>query len=99
MKAVLVHNHGDREVLSFEDIPETECIPGKVKVNIQASAINHLDIWVRNGLHGIKVPLPMILGSDAAGTIVETGSGVNKWKPGDEVVIQPGVFCGKCAHC
>jgi len=99
MKAVLMHNHGDREVLCFEDISETECTPGKIKINIQASAINHLDIWVRNGLPGIKLPLPMILGSDGAGTIVETGTDVNKWKPGDAVVIQPGTFCGKCAHC
>ena len=94
-----MHNHGDREVLCFEDITEKECTPGKVKINIQASAINHLDIWVRNGLPGINLPLPMILGSDGAGTIVEIGTDVNKWKLGDEVVIQPGTFCGKCAHC
>ena len=93
MKAVLVHKHGAKEALCFEDISETECTPGKVKIKIQASAINHLDICVRNGLPGIKMPLPMILGSDGAGTIVETGTDVSRWKTGDEVVIQPGTFC------
>ena len=86
-------------MLQLEDIPEPDCDNGKVKIRIHASGINHLDIWVRNGLPGINSQLPMILGSDGAGTIVETGSDVKDWKPGDEVVIQPGTFCGYCPQC
>ena len=99
MKAVRIHSHGGTEMLQFEDIPEPTCKANKVKINIRASAINHLDIWVRKGIPGINVPLPLILGSDGAGIIVETGDDVTGWKPGDDVVIQPGTFCGKCTNC
>jgi len=99
MRAVRIHNNGGTEMLQFEDIPEPDCDNGKVKIRIHASGINHLDIWVRNGLPGINSQLPMILGSDGAGIIVETGSEVKDWKPGDEVVIQPGIFCGYCSQC
>ncbi len=99
MKAVLLHTHGQSEVLRFKDIPEPECKPAKVKIKIHASAINHLDIWVRNGIRGVMYPLPMVLGSDGAGTITEVGSDVEEWEVGDEVVIQPGTFCGKCSNC
>ena len=99
MKAVLLPRHGQIEVLKYKDISEPECKPGKVKINIHASSINHLDIWVRNGIPGINYPLPMVLGSDGAGTIIEVGSDVIGWKVGDEVVIQPGTFCAKCRNC
>ena len=69
MKAVLLYNHGNTEILKYDDIADPKCKRGKVKIKIHASGINHLDIWVRNGLPGIKIPLPMILGSDGSGTI------------------------------
>src|SRR5204863_947092 len=58
-----------------------------------------LDVWVRNGLPGIKIPLPHILGCDVAGVVREVGELVTWAKVRDEVMIQPGVSCGHCAEC
>ena len=99
MKAVRVHDYGDVGALKIEDLSEPLCLPGKVKVKIYSSSLNHLDIWVRKGSPGMELPLPLILGSDGSGTIVEIGSGIKEWKIGDDVVIQPGIFCGKCFYC
>jgi NADPH:quinone reductase-like Zn-dependent oxidoreductase len=52
---------------------------GEVKVRVRACALNHLDIWVRNGIPAYKTPLPHILGSDIAGEVVEVGEGVRNW--------------------
>ena len=70
MKAVRIYEHGGLDKLIYDDLPQPDCLSDKVKINIKASALNHLDIWVRNGLPGIPIPLPMILGSDGSGTIV-----------------------------
>ena len=92
MKSILINKHGGIDVLEFTDIEEPECSPEKVKIKIEACAINHLDIWVRNGLPGINIPLPLILGSDAAGIIVEVGKNIRGYLVGDKIVIQPGTF-------
>ncbi len=99
MKAVLIKSHGDRNVLEWSEYPDPVCTPNSVKVKIKASSINHLDIWVRKGLPGIKIPLPLIMGSDGAGEIVEIGNHVEQFKIGDEIVVQPGTFCNQCTHC
>ena len=99
MKAIRIHEHGNPNVLKYEDIPEPKCPPGKIKVSIKASSINHLDLWVRSGIPGFKTPLPMILGSDASGIIVDIGANLNNYKIGDEVIIQPGIFCKSCKYC
>jgi NADPH:quinone reductase-like Zn-dependent oxidoreductase len=54
---------------------------------------------VRGGLPGIKIPLPHILGDDVAGVVREAGELVTWTKPGDEVMVQPGVSCGHCVEC
>jgi NADPH:quinone reductase-like Zn-dependent oxidoreductase len=61
--------------------------------------LNHLDVWTRKGLPGIEIPLPHILGNDIAGVVREAGEVVDWVKPGDEVLLQPGVSCGHCAEC
>ena len=97
MKAIRIHEHGGAEALKWDDIPEPELSVNQVLVDIKATSLNHLDIWVRKGIPG--VPLPLITGSDAAGIISEVGDGVKKSRIGEKVMIQPLIFCGKCASC
>jgi len=66
-------------------------------VRVKACAMNHLDIWVRKGLPGVK--LPHILGSDIAGEIVEVGEYVSGFKAGQRVLLAPMHFCNRCAKC
>jgi len=99
MKAVRIHGFGGRDALQYEDAPKPECPIDKVILEVKAVSINHLDIWVRGGLPGITIPLPLIMGSDAAGIISEVGADVVGWQVGDEVVVQPGTFCGECYLC
>ena len=99
MKAVRIHNHGDISVLKWESIPKPQLDESgdDVLVRIVASSINHLDIWVRQGIS--RFPLPLILGSDGAGIVESCGNRVSEFHPGDEVIVQPLTFCGTCNHC
>lgn len=99
MKAVIFERHGGPEVLRFTDVSDPKINLNEVLVEVRACALNHLDVWVRNGLPGIEIPLPHILGNDIAGVVREVGGLVNWVKVGDEVMIQPGVSCGHCAEC
>ena len=99
MKAVIFEQHGGPEVLKFTEVPDPKIRANEVLVEVRACALNHLDVWVRNGLPGIKIPLPHILGDDIAGVVREAGELVTWVHVGDEVMIQPGVSCGHCAQC
>jgi len=97
MKAVRIHEFGGPEVLKYEDIPDPQLRKDQVLVRVRACALNHLDLWVRKGLPGIK--LPHILGSDVAGEVVEAGEYITEMKPGTRVLLAPMVFCGHCEAC
>ena len=99
MKAAIFRQHGGPEVLEYVDVPEPAIRANEVLVEVRACALNHLDIFVRNGMPGIEIPLPHILGNDVAGIVQEVGELVTWVKPGDEVMVQPGVSCGHCAAC
>jgi len=99
MKAVLIPRHGGPEVLQYTETPAPKPGPNEVLVRIRACALNHLDLWVRRGLHGVQFALPLIPGSDIAGEVAEAGSGVARLQGGEKVVIAPGVSCGQCAAC
>jgi NADPH:quinone reductase-like Zn-dependent oxidoreductase len=99
MKAIYFESHGGPEVLRFGDRPDPEPGPGDVRVRIRAAALNHLDLFVRNGLENVRVPLPQIPGADGAGVIDRVGVGVEGLAPGERVLIQPGLFCGLCEYC
>ena len=99
MKAMQFHEHGGPEVLKLEQIDSPRPGPGEVTVEVKACAMNHLDLWTRNGMPGAKIPLPHILGSDIAGVISDLGEGVSRVSTGDEVVLQPGLACGRCLRC
>ena len=99
MKAVVFHEHGGPEVLRYEERPEPRIRADGVLVEVRACALNHLDVWARGGLPGIEIGLPHILGNDVAGVVREAGPLVDWVKPGDEVILQPGVSCGHCHEC
>ena len=99
MKAAIFHKHGGPEVLEYADVPEPRIRANEVLVEVKACALNHLDIFARGGLPGIEIPLPHILGNDIAGVVREAGELVTWVKPGDEVMVQPGVSCGHCEFC
>jgi NADPH:quinone reductase-like Zn-dependent oxidoreductase len=97
MKAIRIHEFGGPEVLRYEDVAEPELRKDQVLVRIRACAMNHLDLWVRKGLPGIK--LPHILGSDIAGEIAAVGEYVTGCEPGQRVLVAPMHFCNHCAQC
>lgn len=86
MKAIVIRRHGGPNVLSYEEIPDPVPDTGEVLVKVNYCAVNHLDIWVRNGIKGKKVSFPHILGCDISGTLQE---GFSHFKKGDKVVIYP----------
>ena len=99
MKAIVIPRHGGPEVLELRDVPQPAPGPGEVLVRVRACALNHLDLWSRNGIPGIQFPLPLIPGSDIAGEIAGAGVGATRVKMGEKVVLSPGVGCGQCAAC
>ncbi|HYP26854.1 MAG TPA: zinc-binding dehydrogenase [Blastocatellia bacterium] len=99
MKAVVINQHGSEEVLEFTQLPEPEISEDEVLVRVKACALNHLDIWIRGGLPGLKLPFPHTLGSDIAGVVEKTGRLVENARPGDEVMLSPGVSCMHCEYC
>jgi NADPH:quinone reductase-like Zn-dependent oxidoreductase len=99
MKAVLFHEHGGPDVLRYEDFPDPTLGPNDVLVRVEAVALNHLDLFVRQGWPGLKLPLPHILGADVAGEIAAVGDNVLDLDPGERVVLNPGLSCGECEYC
>jgi 2-desacetyl-2-hydroxyethyl bacteriochlorophyllide A dehydrogenase len=99
MKCVRIHEHGGPEKLIYEDIPVPKIGADEVLVNVKATSVNHIDLWVRQGLPGVKFHLPMIPGVDAAGIVAQKGNAVSHVKVGDRVVVAQGLSCGHCKHC
>jgi len=89
VRAVRIHEDGGPEVLVLEEVPDPVAAPGEVLIRLRASALNHLDIWIRKGLP--SVPKPRILGADGSGVVESVGEGVTAFDPGQPVVINPGV--------
>jgi NADPH:quinone reductase-like Zn-dependent oxidoreductase len=99
MKCVRIHEHGGPEKLIYEDVPVPKIGAGDVLVNVKATSVNHIDLWARQGLPGVRFHLPMIPGVDAAGIVAEKGDAVSHVRVGDRVVIAQGISCGHCKHC
>lgn len=99
MKAVIFHEHGGPEVLRYEEVRNPEPAPGEVLIEVRATSINHLDIFLRRGILGVRIPLPKIAGSDAAGIVRAIGNSVTTVKEGQRVTINPGISCGLCEYC
>ncbi|HVO62710.1 MAG TPA: zinc-binding dehydrogenase [Terriglobales bacterium] len=97
MKAVRIHEFGGPEVLRYEDVPDPKPRKDQVLIRVKAVGMNHLDLWVRKGLPGVK--LPHIPGSDVSGEVVEVGEYVTDCKPEQRVLIAPMHFCNHCKQC
>ncbi len=94
-----MRGHGGPEVLRLEELPDPVAGPGMAVVRVQAVALNHLDVWVRQGWSGLKLSWPHVPGSDVAGVVEAVGPGEEGSKPGDEVLVNPGLSCGRCQEC
>ena len=98
MKAIRFHEFGGPEKLRYEDVSEPKPGPGEVLVALRAAALNHLDLFVRNG--GIpKTPLPHIGGADGAGVVAASGPGATRYAIGSRVFFDPGLSDGTCDYC
>ena len=99
MKAALIHRHGTLDRVRIEDVPRPSIGRGEVLVETRAAALNHLDLFVVEGMPGIKQQMPHILGSDAAGVVRRLGADVEGLQAGDRVMLNPGIWCTECEFC
>jgi NADPH:quinone reductase-like Zn-dependent oxidoreductase len=99
MKAVAFYAHGGSDVLKLADLADPTPSANGVRVRVKAVGLNHLDIFVRQGWPGLKLSLPHVLGADIAGVVDSVGAEVKDLKPGEEVVVNPGLSCGHCDRC
>ncbi len=99
MKALLIRQHGGLEQVRFEEIEDPAIQPGFVRVRIQATSLNHLDLHTVRGLPGRDLKMPHILGSDGAGVVEATGQGVSRFSEGERVMLNAVLSCGKCEFC
>ena len=99
MNAVLFHAHGGTDQLRYEEVPDPIPGPDEVLIRVKACALNHLDIWVRQGVPAYKLALPHISGSDVAGTVESVGDRVSGIVPGQRVFVSPGLSCWRCDQC
>ena len=99
MKAAVIHEHGGLDRVRVEEVPEPKAGEGEVVLEVRSAALNHLDIWVRKGRPGLALKMPHVLGSDAAGVVVELGPSTHGVSIGDEVILNPGLSCGCCENC
>ena len=90
MRALLLRKHGGLDDLDVVgDHPLPRATEDHVVIRVRASSFNYHDVFTVRGMPGIKVPLPVIIGLDMAGEIVEVGAGVSGWKAGDRVLVNP----------
>lgn len=99
MKAIIFSEHGGPEKLVYGEVPQPVIGPGEVLIRVKACALNHLDIWIRQGNPSYPISLPHISGSDIAGVVEEVGVQVEGVIVGDRVLVSPGVSCWRCEFC
>src|SRR5512143_4037921 len=100
MLAVTIRAHGGPEQILIDDVPRPpEPGPRDVVVALQAAALNHLDLFVLQGMPGVPPAFPHVMGADGAGVVEAGGAEVTAGKPGDRVVVNAGLSCGSCEYC
>jgi NADPH:quinone reductase-like Zn-dependent oxidoreductase len=100
MRACVLTATGGIAKLQITDVPDAPAPQaGEVRVAIRAAALNHLDLFVADGLPGSAPPFPHIVGADGAGVIESVGPGVTAVRPGDKVMLNPGISDYTCEYC
>jgi len=99
MKALAFNEFGGPDKLKLQDVPDPKITPNEVLVRVRACALNHLDLFVREGIPALKTPLPFWTGCDIAGEIAAVGAEVPGVKVGERVVVNPNLTCGRCEFC
>lgn len=99
MKALAFHEFGGPDKLKYEDVPDPKIKPNEVLIRVRACALNHLDLFVREGIPALKTPLPFWTGCDIAGEVAEVGADVQGVKVGTRVAVNPNLTCGRCEFC
>ena len=89
MRAAVLVEHGPRESVCLDSVPVPEARDGWVVLRVRATSLNYHDIFTRRGMPGIRIPLPLIVGSDISGEVHELGADVEGWRPGDRVLVDP----------
>lgn len=100
MRALTLTATGSLDHLRLQDLPAPPLgAPDQVRVRIHSAALNRLDLWVIDGLPGVEYRFPRVVGADGAGVVEECGAGATRFRPGDRVMINPGLCCGQCHWC
>ena len=89
MRAAVIYEHGGPGIKYETAFPDPVAKPDEVILKVGAATLNYHDVFTRNGMPGITVPMPIIMGRDFAGEVVEVGADVKDWKVGDRVLVDP----------
>lgn len=98
MRAWVLNETNGPESFTLQDVDKPDPGPGQVRVKMEVSALNHLDLWVSRGMPAPH-HFPHIAGADGTGKVDAIGEGVTTVSVGDLVTINPSVSCGQCAAC
>ena len=101
MKAAIFREFGGPEKLIYEDVPVPSIGHDEVLIRVKACSINHLDIWIRQGIPAYRLTLPHISGCDIAGIVEAIGQDIDHSviRVGERVILAPGLSCFRCANC
>lgn len=91
--------HGGLDRVGWVETPTRSPGPGEVRIRVRSAAFNRLDRFVLEGIPGVPIELPHVLGSDAAGIVDAVGPGVEDMAIGSEVLVNPGLWDGTCEYC
>jgi len=99
VKAAAFYEYGPAEAMQYADIPDPEVGSSDVLIRVQACGVNHSDLDSRAGTSRWPFELPMVLGAEFTGTVVEAGGEAGPFRPGDLVTALQQYNCGRCAQC
>ncbi len=101
MRALTISAHGGLDQLEYRTDLPVPALPRKdyVRVRVLAAALNHLDLFMLGGLPGVTLKPPWVMGADAAGVVEEVGPKARGVRPGDTVLVNPGISDGTCEYC